>query len=350
MITYVRLQNFRSYTDGSFEFDPKVNIVIGPNASGKTTIIEAILLAYQGKSFKSSDKDLRRLDSEWSRVDIGYDDGLRVVKLQPKPSGLLEKTFDINNKQYKRLMYTRALPVVLFEPNDLLLFSAGPEGRRVFMDTVISQVKPSYRVVLQHYKRVLAQRNALLKQPGLDNKQLFVWNLRLSELAGKIVAERVALVADINSRLSDMYNQIAQEAVELTFEYKSPIPLSSYESSFLRLLEQSLERDILLGFTSKGPHREDITLRMGESLVSEVASRGEIRSILLVLKMIEAEMIESSTGVKPLLLFDDVFSELDGHRRQTLVNFIKSYQSIITTTDADVVLAHFTDEAKVIAL
>lgn len=350
MITYVRLQNFRSYTDGSFEFDPGVNIVIGPNASGKTTIIEAVLLAYQGKSFKASDRELRRYESEWTRIDIGLNDGVRTVKIQQKTPETLNKTYDIDGRQYKRLMYNRVLPVVLFEPNDLLLFSAGPEGRRVFIDTIISQIQPNYRTTLQHYKRVLSQRNALLKQQNIDNKQLFVWNLRLSELAGKIVAERAAIVEQLNAHISKMYNQIAQDTAELTFEYQTKIPLGSYESSFLALLERSLDRDVILGFTSHGPHREDIVLRMNGALVNEVASRGEIRSILLVLKMIEAQFIEDTTGVKPLLLFDDVFSELDGKRRQALVSFLKSYQSIITTTDADVVLAHFTDEAKVIPL
>lgn len=350
MITYVRLQNFRSYTDGSFEFDPGVNIVIGPNASGKTTVIEAVLLAYQGKSFKASDKELQRSGSEWSRVDIGHEDGVRVVKLQQKPSGLLEKTFDINNKQYKRLMSARMLPVVLFEPNDLLLFSGGPEGRRTFIDTIISQTQPAYRTVLQHYKRVLSQRNALLKQQNIDNKQLFVWNLRLSELAGRIVAERASLLERLNTHVSEIYSQIAQDVVELTFEYKSSISLDTYESSFLGLLERSLEKDVLLGFTSSGPHREDILLRMNGALVDEVASRGEIRSILLVLKMLEAQLIEEAVNVKPLLLLDDVFSELDGRRRQALVTFLASYQSIITTTDADVVLAHFTDEAHKILI
>lgn len=348
MITYVRLQNFRSYTDGSFEFDPNVNIIIGPNASGKTTIIESILLTYQGKSYKAADKELLRNESDWLRVDVGLEIGTRFVKIEKKIA-TTDKTFDINSKQYKRLSNERMLPVVLFEPDDLLLFSGGPEGRRTFIDQIISQTQPGYRTTLRHYKRVLSQRNALLKQQS-STDQFFVWNLRLSELAGKIVAERSAMIERLNTKVTEMYNQIAQDPVNLTFGYNTKIPLQSYESSFLRLLEQTLDRDTILGFTSYGPHREDLTLQMNGSPVSEVASRGEIRSILLVLKMLEAQFIEDAIDIKPLLLFDDVFSELDGKRRQALVHFLRSYQSIITTTDADVVIEYFSKKARVIAL
>ncbi len=346
MITYVRLQNFRSYTDGSFEFDPHVNIVVGPNASGKTTIIEAILLALQGGSYKASDKELCRHESDWTRVDVGMESALRTVKIEDT-----QKTFEIDQKIYKRLSQEKKTPVVLFEPDHLLFFSGGPDMRRVFLDNLIAQMLPGFNTVLRHYKRVLAQRNALLKQevrPSSD--QLFVWNLRLSELAGKIVSERQKIIALFNTRMSDIYSKVSGVETEVLFSYSSPIPTKTYETSLLQALERSIAKDTAVGFTSLGPHREDLVMHINGQPAGDVASRGEVRSLVLVLKMLEAECIEIARGERPILLLDDVFSELDGKRRQALVAFLEPYQSIITTTDADVVIEHFTDQAKVIAL
>ena len=352
MITYVRLQYFRSYTDGSFEFDPGVNIIVGPNASGKTTIIEAILLALQGNSFKSSDTELRKSESEWTRVDVGTQADSRVVKISDdtKKDATL-KIFEIEGNTYKRLSRERSIPVVLFEPNHLLLFNGSPELRRSFLDNLIAQTVPGYTTVLRHYKRVLAQRNALLKQPTKpSSEQLFVWNLRLSELAGKIVFERQSAIAKFNQAMSKIYSEISGTPTTITFIYNSRIPTETYETSFLQVLERTLDRDTILGFTSHGPHREDVTMHINGKPAGDVASRGEIRSLVLVLKMLEAQFIEEARGKRPILLFDDVFSELDGKRRQALVAFLKPYQSLITTTDADVVIDHFTDQARIIAL
>ncbi len=351
MLTYVRLQYFRSYTDGSFEFDPGVNIVVGPNASGKTTIIESVQLALQGGSFKASDKELRKSGSTWTRVDIGMQDHLRVVKITGKEDGVIEKTYDIEGKQYKRLSSAKLYPVVLFEPNHLLLLSGSPELRRNFLDNLIAQTSPNYLAIVRNYKRVLAQRNALLKRPKRpEAEELFVWNLRLSELAGKIVADRLDMIEKINQNVSDLYSKISGVPTEVEFTYSSPIPIQTYETSFLSALEKMLDRDIALGFTCRGPHREDVTMHINSRPVGDVASRGEIRTLILVLKMLEAQFIENAQTKRPILLFDDVFSELDGKRRQALVSFLESYQSIITTTDADVVIEHFTNQAKVIAL
>lgn len=350
MITYARLQHFRSYTDGSFEFDPSVNIIVGPNASGKTTILEAILVALSGKSFKATDKELLQANSSWARIDIGDERSNRTCKIEANDERTI-KTFEIENKVYKRLSREVTIPSVLFEPNHLLLFHGSPELRRTFLDDLISQIVPGYVTVLNHYKRVLSQRNALLKQPGIPSTdQLFVWNLRLSELAGKIVRERQVIIKEFNSQASDLYSEVSGVHTKIELSYATPINQDSYETSLLQALEQNIDRDSVLGFTSRGPHREDVKLCINGKDAGEVASRGEIRTIVLVLKMLEAQFIETARKQLPILLFDDVFSELDGKRRQALVAFLKPYQSIITTTDADVVIDHFTAEANVIAL
>lgn len=350
MITYVQLQHFRSYTDGSFEFDPGVNIIVGPNASGKTTILEAVLVALQGKSFKASDKDLLRNGEEWYRVDVGTETSTITAKITLH-NDKTNKTFEIENKEYKRLPKGKTQPVVLFEPNHLLLFHGSPELRRNFLDGLLGQITPGYITTLNHYKRVLSQRNALLKQPTTANKdQLFVWNIRLSELAGKIVTERQALLQNFNKHISSLYSEISGTKTAVNLTYITPISKISYETGLLQALEKNTNKDNILGFTSHGPHREDVRLYINNRDASEVASRGEIRTIVLALKMLEAEFVENARNKRPILLFDDVFSELDGRRRQTLVAFLKPYQSLITTTDADVVLEHFTTTSNIIAL
>lgn len=350
MITYARLQHFRSYTDGSFEFDPGVNIIVGPNASGKTTIIEAILVALNGRSFKASDKELMQTGSSWARIDVGAKGGNRACKLK-FVDNKVAKEFEVENKVYKRLPREKTEPIVLFEPNYLLLFHGSPELRRTFLDDLISQIIPGYTTTLNHYKRVLLQRNALLKQPGTPStEQLFVWNLRLSELAGKIVSERQAIIRKFNEHINRLYGEISGADAQIVLSYSTAINQDNYETSLLQALEQNIDRDSILGFTSAGPHREDLMTRISGDDVREVASRGEIRTIVLALKMLEAQFVEAARDKRPVLLFDDVFSELDGKRRQALVSFLKPYQSLITTTDADVVIDHFTDQAKVIAL
>lgn len=351
MLRYVRLQYFRSYVDGSFEFDPGVNIVVGPNASGKTSLLEAVVVALQGKSFKARDIELVQSEAAWTRIDVGSQDSERICKLIVDSSEKATKTFEIGGQQYKRLPFSKTVPVVLFEPNHLLLLHGSPELRRNFLDDLISQLKPGFAATRRHYKRVLAQRNALLKQakqPSAD--QLFVWNLRLSELGGQIVAERTALLKQFNTAISEIYSTIADTKTSIELQYSAEIAPEQYETKLLHKLEQNLTRDYTVGFTSHGPHREDIEIMLNEQRASQTASRGEIRTLVLALKMLEAQFIEAARSQKPLLLFDDVFSELDGKRRQALVSFLKPYQSLITTTDADVVIEHFTKQANVMAL
>lgn len=350
MITYVRLQQLRSYIDGSFELDPGVNIIVGPNASGKTTIIEAVLVALRGKSFKGSDRELLKTDTDWARIDIGTVSTPRTVKLT-LDNDKVAKTFEIEGREYKRLSQNTSIPSVLFEPNHLSLFHGSPETRRNFLDDLISQITPGYTTVLAHYKRVVAQRNALLKQSGNHSKdQIFVWNLRMSELSGKIVAERQALINQFNNRISELYSEISGTKTHIALSYNTPINIESYETSLLKALERNMDKDSMLGFTSRGPHREDVRVCINSKEASEVASRGEVRTMVLALKMLEAEFLESARNKRPILLFDDVFSELDGKRRQALVAFLKPYQSLITTTDADVVIEHFTSQTKLLAL
>lgn len=341
MVTDIRLQHFRSYTDASFEIDPGVNIIVGPNASGKTNLLEAVLVLARGSSYKAKDTELVQFGSPWARLDADTPSGRRTVKVinEPKPA----KSFEIDEQTITRLHQSRTLPVVLFEPNHLLLLSGSPDLRRTFLDDLIEQTEAGYGSMRRHYKRVLAQRNALLKRNPRDlAEQLFVWNVRLSELGGKMVRERQQLTQRFAERIGELYQSLSGRSNVITLEYASQFPVDAYETHLLHKLENNLELDVLRGFTASGPHRDDLRVIIDGHDVAESASRGETRTLVLALKVLELQLLESVRGEKPLLLLDDVFSELDTVRRQALTKYVSQYQTFITTTDADVVVHHFT--------
>lgn len=343
MITDLRLQHFRSYADASFELEPGVNIIVGPNASGKTNLLEAVLLVARGSSYRARDTELLQFGASWARLDADTVNGVRIVKLQLSVPEKLVKSFEIDGQTLTRLPAARALPVVLFEPNHLLLLGGAPDLRRSFLDDLIEQTSPGFGPARRHYKRVVAQRNALLKKQPRDlRQQLFVWNLRLSELGGTIARERVALVARFQERISGLYGSLAAQSHTVELRYKTKFGLEQYETALLHKLESSLELDIARGFTAAGPHRDDLEVIIDGHLAQESASRGETRTLVLALKILEMQLLEQLRGARPLLLLDDVFSELDGRRRQALTSFVGEYQTFITTTDADVVVQHFT--------
>lgn len=343
MITNLRLQHFRSYDDASFELEPGVNIIVGPNASGKTNILEAVLVLAVGGSYRARDAELVAFDAPWARLDADTPKGRRVVKMQTQGDSRVSKSFEIDGQSFTRLSQQRTLPVVLFEPDHLQLLSGSPEGRRSFLDDLLEQTTPGYGSYRRHYKRVLAHRNALLKrQPHDLHEQLFVWNLRLSELGGKLVRERVALVARFAATMSELYSDLASRNHAIEVKYDAQFAPGEYESALLKKLEASTDLDIARGFTAYGPHREDMSLHIDGHPVAEAASRGEARTLMLALKVLELRLLAEVRGVPPLLLLDDVFSELDGKRRQALTHFVADHQTFITTTDADVVLQHFT--------
>ncbi len=348
MITDLRLQHFRSYDDQLFELGPGVNIVVGPNASGKTNLLEAVLVLARGNSYRVADSELVQFDQDWARLDANLASGSsRTVKFTPlqKPA----KTYELEGKAYQRLSLQHSLPVVLFEPNHLRLLTGSPESRRNYLDDILEQTQPNYGSMLRHYRRALAQRNALLKS-GRGRDQFFVWNIRLSELGGHIVKSRATLVDTIARSVEQLYRDISRSATKIGIHYQTGLKLNNYESQLLHNLEANLDKDVLRGFTSVGPHREDFQVLFNGRVAGETASRGESRTLVLALKIIELQLLEQARGTTPLLLLDDVFSELDGARRRALTEHLNRYQTFITTTDADVVVQHFTESCHIIPL
>jgi DNA replication and repair protein RecF len=346
MIDTLRLQNFRSYSDASFEFDAGVNIVVGPNASGKTNLLEAVLVLARGTSYRARDVELVKFDKSWGRLDGFFEKHTRTVKLEPSA-----KTYVIDDKPYKRLSLEKTLPAVYFEPNHLQLMIRGPEQRRDYFDDLLERSQPPYKSLLNSYKRTLAQRNALLKHGRRHaSQQLFVWNIRLSEQGSQIALARHELVRDINKGLSKSYSSITGKKAKVKIEYDNQFPVDNYASRLLHKLESAVDADFERGFTAYGPHREDFIFHLNGQPAAQSASRGETRSLLLALKIFELGLIEKVRGQKPIFLLDDVFSELDGSRRRALVESLKDHQTIITTTDAEAVLEYFSNQHRLIPL
>lgn len=348
MIQDIRLQSFRSYSDETFEFGPGVNIIVGPNASGKTNLLEAILVAAIGSSYRVNAAELVYFDKPWSRLEAHADGLTRIVKVD-KREHPTKRTYELDGRVFSRLPHTRTIPTVLFEPGHLRLLHGSPESRREFLDDLLEKTTPGFGSLRRNYKRTLAQRNNLLKKLSLsDQTQLFAWNVRLSELGSQIFEQRIKLIEKLAKQLYVLYKKLSKSKTRTNLEYKTTCQTVNYGSSMLHKLEADSEQDILRGFTSCGPHREDMILTINDRPAQEVASRGEVRTALLALKIAEMQILEKVRGQKPILLLDDVFSELDGVRRQALTTYLKDHQTFITTTDADVVIQHFMDNCTII--
>jgi DNA replication and repair protein RecF len=350
MITDIRLQNFRSYKDDSFEFSPGVNIIVGPNASGKTNLLEAVQVIARGNSYKAKDSDLVSFNEQWARLDAHTDNGLiRTVKFTPSETP--SKIYEIEGSVHKRLNLERRIPAILFEPENLRLLSGGPDKRRDYLDDFLEQNISGYGRLRKQYQRTLIQRNALLKKPHQETKAaLFPWNIRLCELAGQIVRYRTKLIKDLDKLTFNLYKDLSCSKTTLSLEYFSDKSIDNYENQLLKELERKLELDRMRGFTGSGPHREDFKVLFDDHLAQDVASRGEIRTALLAFKIAELKILEDIYGKPPIILLDDVFSELDGGRRHALTDYLVRYQAFMSTTDADMAIESFNEKCNVIAL
>lgn len=342
MIATLHLQQFRSYIDASFEFEPSVNVVVGPNTSGKTNLLEAILVVTQGVSYRTATDKLIHNNDPWARLEsLRTDNTTRVVTLKRQPEANPIKEFTIEDKQTKRLSFEQKLPVVLFEPNQLIAITTTPEKRRELLDELLGQIDRNFNRIKREYKKTLAQRNALLRQGQVRSNTLFPWDIRLAETGGQIARARVDLVNKINQSIATIYSSLADEKHDVTLQYVSGNGIDNYTQTMLRRLQEKRSRDELIGYTTVGPHRDDLEILIDETLLQQGCSRGEIRTALLALKICQAKLIQEALGTKPILLLDDVFGELDGSRRKALTEHLRSYQTIITTTDADVIAKNY---------
>lgn len=339
VVQQIKVQHFRSHTEYLLEPAPGVTIVTGYNGSGKTSLLEALYVALRGTSFKGSDSDIVSRGAQWWRVDVTLDGEPRSVKFDPsKPTG--RKQFIVDEKTTLRLPPKNKYPVVLFEPDDLRLLHGSPARRRKFIDTLISQLSAPYATALRKYDRALKQRNNLLKSGAVQPDELFAWSMSLAESGAYIIEQRQAFIELLNADIGQLYRAISGTNDTVTIEYSKHYT-GAIQQVLLHELEAAKQRDMYLGSTSAGPHRHDVAISLNSVPAGTTASRGETRTIILALKFLEVAITQKHTGNHPIVLLDDVFSELDATRQKLLTEYLKDNQIIITSATSQVAGAEF---------
>ena len=327
----LRVQNFRTHSDFILEIGEKSTLISGANGSGKTSLLEAIYFALQGTSFRSSDKEILRNDgSSWFRIDLKDSrDSLRTIIFNNAVQKS-KKQFLVDGNKKARLSANLRIPVVLFEPDDLHLLSGSPTRRRNFLDYFLSQIFPSFQLALTRYNKALKQRNNLLKRDNVSKDELFPWNLMLAEYGAEIISKRQDFLELLNSKIEEVYFEISGVKDEIEIDYLGE---KVSKNEILAILSENIERDKILGYTNFGPHKHDIQFIFNKKPAQNVASRGENRSLVLALKFIETDILSDLTSKRPIVLLDDVFSELDDDRQKLLTKHFSKYQTIITSTN-----------------
>jgi DNA replication and repair protein RecF len=339
----VKLFQFRNYESLELHFNSDLIVFVGKNAQGKTNILESIFLCCTGRSHRTpKDKELIQWDkgSGYVRTEVAREDGMHQIEILFQRQE--KKMIKINGIQAQRLGELMGhLNGVMFSPEDLRLVKEGPIERRRFMDMELSQMKPQYFYSLQQYNRILLQRNNLLKEvarkPSL-RKTISVWNEQLVILGTRIIKERKGFIDRLSKIAKDIHAHISTDREELEIIYHNPIQGDHKETiqrNFMASLEKGLEGDLRRGNTSTGPHRDDILLRINGIDVRSFGSQGQQRTTALSLKLSELELMKKETGKYPVLLLDDVMSELDGERQRMLLDNIRGIQTLITCTDIE---------------
>lgn len=367
-ITKLQLENFRNYKLHAHNFDRELTILVGPNAVGKTNFLEAVYMLSLGKSFRCDEHgDMVNWNMDHLRCtgEIQLEDETLQLEVFYSHQPLKKKNFKRNGVNLKNRDYLGNLITVLFQPEDLNMLYLSPALRRRYLDILLSQIDRGYLSDLLDCQHVLRQRNALLRtlreneHPTLL-EDLEVWNEELIKFAIPLTEKRLQAVNFFNQNLPKHYSEIAGEPSKIVIEYHSRIlnqekssnsqkyspkkPASSFpqssdpktlQLSFKKALLDRQKLDIIRAHTSIGPHRDDLIFYLDDKEISKTASRGEYRTLLLALKLTEIEFIKEKTGKLPVLLLDDVFSELDRKRQTHLLKSIKGCQTIITTTDVE---------------
>ncbi len=328
IIQKISLKNFRCHEDFVLDCNRPTTLIIGENGSGKTSVLEAIYMALRGKSFKAVDDDILRRDAEFYRIEVDLCDAKKVI-IRYNPV-LNKKEFEIDGKKSIRLPKKDRYPVVLFEPNNIYLIESSPSRRRDYFDELFKQIDNNYTVILGRYNKALKQRNDLLKNETISKDDLFSWDILCAQYGSQIKATRKRILDKINERMTDNYRWIAKNNDSCSIKYAGDIV---DENEYLARLAKNYEKDKVFGYTSFGAHRDDYEFIFNNASADGSASRGEMRSIILALKFIEAKILEEETGDRPVVLLDDIFSELDDARQKHLVQNFKDYQMIITSTN-----------------
>ena len=347
MIDDLRLTDLRAYATLDARFGAGPQLVWGPNAAGKTSLLEAMVLLARGGSHRTTtDAELVRWGADVARVEghTGHD-AVEVVLVRPgsiAAAGGARKRIRVNGVARRATALAERLRVVLFAPEDMLLVVGSPSLRRAVLDQLASSLTPSYAADLATYGRALQQRNGLLRairDETASREELRYWDVPFLNAGGAVVAARHRLLARLEAPLAAAHAEIAPEealAGALGLEYVTNAPAGPDETpreALARRLAETAEKELWNGTTLVGPHRDDVAFAMAGRDLSAFASRGQQRTAILALKLAELDLVTATDGRPPLLLLDDVFSELDPARRAHLVRRIADLpQAFVTTT------------------
>ena len=353
-IKKLELHNFRNYEDLSVEFDPRVNLIVGENAQGKTNLIEGVSLTSMGRSFRvSKDSEMIRFGETQAfvhaeaekaltdtKVDIMIDRGSR--KFIKKDGSRLSKMSELMNN----------IIIVSFSPEDLRIVKDEPGKRRRFLDREISQIDPAYFRNLASYKKSLQQRNNALKEDRIDQDMLAVWDEQLTKYGAEIIQSRQTFVDKISGFSAAVQDRITEGKEKMEVVYRPNIRFfadkKEQEEAIRESLENHREMDLRMRTTFAGPHKDDIEFFINGIDVRKFGSQGQQRTCALSLKLASLDFIREETGEEGILLLDDVMSELDAGRREFLIRALRNNQIFITTTDLDQSLRNAYKEARVL--
>ena len=361
-LTNLQLQNFRNYESVQLEFTDGVHVFIGENAQGKTNLMESIYALAMTKSHRTTnDKELIGWNKEFATIKGTVEKTATKtnLELQFSKKGKIAK---VNYLEQKRLSsYLGNLNVILFAPENLTLVKGSPQNRRKFVDMELGQMSSLYLYDLVEYNRVLKQRNTYLKQLAIKKKQpdeyLDVLSEMLSELASKIVFHRLDFMKQLEALAIPIHDQLSLGREKFSVSYQATIPLedgltpSQMKEIYIDQFKKNQTREADQATTLIGPHRDDLIFYLNEIPVQTYGSQGQQRSTVLSLKLAEIELMKLSTGEYPILLLDDVLSELDDDRQTHLIKAIENkVQTFITTTSLDGIKQQFINEPVVIPI
>lgn len=336
IIKSLELSNFRNYDFLDLTFDKGTNILYGDNAQGKTNILEAIFVSATTKSHKGSkDKDMIHFENEEAHIRTYLEKEDLEYKVDMHLRSSKSKGIAINNQKIKKAAELLGLlNVVFFSPEDLSIIKNGPAERRRFVDMELCQLDSFYLYNLNHYNKIVNQRNKLLKDlyfnPQLQDT-LSIWDAQLVSFGSKIIERRKLFVAQLNEMIYDIHKKLSGGKEELKIVYEPDVEIEEFEERCTR----SRERDVKLKQTCTGPHRDDFSFVVGNIDIRKFGSQGQQRTAALSLKLSEIELVKKISKDTPVLLLDDVLSELDSNRQNYLLNSIGDIQTIITCTGLD---------------
>lgn len=335
VIKTIKLKNFRNYREKIFQLSPKTNVFYGNNAQGKTNILEAVYVCSIGRSFRTKkDSEMIKFDEAYGSAEVVFCDEAREKNINFLISSKNKKQVKVNGiKQVKMSDLFGNLLIVIFTPEDMFFVKGEPSQRRKSFDMLISQLNPKYMKFLQEYNKVLEHRNNLIKngENAVNKIELEIWDERLAELNVNICKIRKTYIDKICPIFNRYHNEISENKELVELKYKTQI--KNNKDEVLKQLKDRCTQDFRRGFTSVGIHRDDYTFEINDLNLGLFGSQGQVRTAILSLKLAEKDLIFQEKGEVPVLLLDDVMSELDEKRRKYLYERLKDCQVLITCTD-----------------